>query len=201
MSNMMLRWAAVGPLKILSVLMASRRGPDECWPWAGRVSRLGYGVYSHNRTSNWGAHRASYTVYVGAIPDGLVIDHLCRNRACVNPRHLEAVTPAENTRRGSTKAHCIRGHALSGDNLRTGSNGQRICRACRKTVDGRYKHLWQKRYARQRAAAIPVIKACRECGGEWEVHHGGLKFFCSKKCKHRHWARKRRERGNRCPAS
>jgi hypothetical protein len=66
-----------------------------CWEWVAAKSRSGYGYLGRKR-----AHRAVYSLYRGSIPDGLVLDHLCRNTCCVNPDHLEPVTTAENTRRG-----------------------------------------------------------------------------------------------------
>jgi hypothetical protein len=80
------------------------------------------------------AHRASYQAFRGEIPDGLVIDHKCKVRCCVNPDHLEPVTYKENNRRSprsiNLKTHCIKGHPLSGDN-EVYYGGQRSCRICR----------------------------------------------------------------------
>lgn len=72
-----------------------------CWMWTASLKRTGYGqirVYGHYTR----AHRAAYELYVGPIPEGMHIDHLCRTKACVNPAHLEPVSQAENTRRGDT---------------------------------------------------------------------------------------------------
>ena len=70
-----------------------------CWEWRGARTTDGYGTFSiHSKTVY--AHRYSYEIHMGDIPDGLVLDHLCRVRHCVNPGHLEAVTNAENVRRG-----------------------------------------------------------------------------------------------------
>lgn len=78
--------------------------PGGCWKWTGRLDRDGYGKY---QVKNGGvqhyfiAHRAAYELALSTIPEGLVIDHLCRNRSCCNPAHLEAVTADENRRRGA----------------------------------------------------------------------------------------------------
>ena len=115
---------------------------ETCWGWLGFIDRDGYGVFHHPETKR--AHRASYLMSVGVIPLGMVIDHLCRNRGCVNPEHLEAVTIRENTLRGDTlpaanvvKTHCPKGHPYSGDNLVI-LEKQRACRVCRAKAVAEY---------------------------------------------------------------
>jgi len=109
---------------------------EDCWIWIGALDGHGYGDF--RTCGKWiGAHRFSYELYVGPIPKGLVIDHLCRNPRCVNPEHLEPVTMAENTARGigqsarnSAKTHCIHGHEFSPENTGRDGRGRRICKAC-----------------------------------------------------------------------
>ena len=118
----------------------------ECWEWTASLS-CGYGQISIN-TIPRRAHRISYEIFVGEIPRHLVIDHLCRNKKCVNPKHLELVTMRENVMRGigptainKAKTVCLRGHLLSGDNLYVRPNGNRECRTCVR----RAKILFRKR--------------------------------------------------------
>lgn len=113
----------------------SELAPDGCRVWTGYRTPDGYGRMTVNGATQ-GAHRVAYELFVGAIPKGLVIDHLCRNRACVNPLHLEVVTNRENILRGeghaaqnARKTHCIRGHDLT-DPKNTYTWGTRECRLC-----------------------------------------------------------------------
>jgi hypothetical protein len=111
----------------------------DCWTWTAGVNGRGYGQVSIDGVVKL-AHRASYELLVGEIPKGLVIDHLCRNKLCVNPDHLEPVTQALNLQRGAGKpppvpprqTHCKRNHPLSGENLYM-HQGRRHCRTCRRT--------------------------------------------------------------------
>lgn len=114
----------------------NRAGPTECWEWTGARTD-GYGCFN-NPNGSTRAHRISYELLVGPIPPGLCIDHLCRNRGCVNPAHLEPVTWGENTLRGETivaaeaaQTHCKRGHPFDEQNTRwkTG-RGRRPARSC-----------------------------------------------------------------------
>ena len=109
---------------------------DACWEWTGATSG-GYG-YLRQRGINHLAHRLIYELLVGPIPDGLVIDHLCRNRSCVNPGHLEPVAFQENVLRGTgvtaenaAKTHCKHGHEFTAANtIPATALGGRKCRSC-----------------------------------------------------------------------
>ena len=136
------------------------QGKDECWIWTGpRYKNTGYGrmrilggmVY---------AHRFAYELYIGPVPEGLVLDHyICDTRACANPEHLKPVTSRENILRGigltavnARKTHCLRGHLLEGDNVYLNS-GRRHCRECART------RARKNQAAARRRAGIPMRKA------------------------------------------
>lgn len=123
-----------------------------CMLWTGQPNRAGYGRFWLGR-KNVLAHRLAYELAYGAIPDGLVIDHVrangCRHRHCVAPLHLEAVTNAENVRRGDTginnavKTHCPQGHEYTPRNTHMHITGSRRCREC-----GRIRwRAWNERRA------------------------------------------------------
>jgi len=134
-----------------------------CWLWVGAYHQSGYGKIGTGGRSTAGhylgvgAHRLSYEIHKGPIPDGMVIDHLCRVTCCVNPDHLEAVTHKENLARGvflnrkygadtpnGAKTHCKRGHPLSGENLYVNRlTGSRSCNQCRREAT-RLSHERQK---------------------------------------------------------
>lgn len=141
---------------------------DSCWLWTGGLNNTGYGVYKAYGKAYF-SHRFSYELLVGPIPEGLVLDHLCRVITCVNPEHLEPVTQHENILRGTgfsaihaAKTHCSRGHEYSGNNTYS-YRGSRYCKQCDRDKKN-------------------ALKPCPECGkvmssGNIRAHrrrmHGG----------------------------
>lgn len=112
-----------------SFLRRIEKQEDGCWKWTGATNGR-YGTFSFHGRKGVYAHRYSYEFYKGQIPDGLTIDHLCRNILCVNPDHLEAVTQHENNTRAHLKTHCKRGHAYDEENTRINKDGSKHCRKC-----------------------------------------------------------------------
>lgn len=109
---------------------------EECWPWSGSLTTAGYGQISINKRLR-PTHRVAFELVNGKVPDGLVLDHLCRNTVCCNPSHLEAVTQRVNILRGeglgaryAARQTCDQGHPLELDRTR----GRR-CRICRSAAD------------------------------------------------------------------
>lgn len=102
--------------------------PSGCWQWRGSTDLSGYGRFRH--LGEHYAHRVAYRYFVGTIPPGMEVDHVCRNRGCVNPAHLEAVTAHVNRkRRNEIHTHCKNGHEFTQANTYT-HRGARCCRQC-----------------------------------------------------------------------
>lgn len=182
---------------------------DGCWLWNAYKTPEGYGQF-WNGGGHSLAHRWSYEHYVAPIPSGLVIDHLCRNPACVNPAHLECVTMGENTARGTAyeviralakqKTHCKRGHPLFGDNLRIDSRGDRSCRACMALKGKEWKTANRERVNRLqqiRRAKSPKIEKhkpaaeCPNCISPFGKNRRD-QVYCSNYCMKTAW-RKRQQ--------
>lgn len=154
------------------------RGP-ECWFWSGHIDKHGYAQISKGDRASGvtRAARVAYELYRGPIPEGMQPDHLCRNRECVNPWHLELVTSRENTLRGegvsaqnARKTHCKNGHAFDEANTYHPKKGGRACRACSRDSYAR----------RRRALGHPHTE--QACKHDWkaEVFGGTDGWRCSK---------------------
>ena len=131
-----------------------------CWFWTGFTSSQGYGVTKRKIDGEWhtiNAHRLMYMQEIGPIPEGHVIDHLCRVRNCLNPDHLESVTNHENVLRGNSgkylrsRTHCPQGHKYTPENTVIGSKGTRECRSCKRARS----HVARDRRKRL-ASPVPV---------------------------------------------
>jgi hypothetical protein len=127
---------------------AGKKAYDECWPWRGYVAPNGYGELSKGRSGrgHHSAHRVSWMLFNGLIPTHLVVDHLCRNRICVNPTHLRLCSDRENILCGmslaaqnSRKSNCKNGHPLHDAYIIHHKDGttQRRCRICEKLKHNR----------------------------------------------------------------
>ena len=126
------------PLRLHQKIIVDDAG---CWIWQGAKDQNGYGTVAILGSRKiMRAHRMTYELLIGAIPEGLEIDHLCRIPSCVNPIHLEPVTHKENLLRGvsfsgvnARKTHCSHGHEFNEANTRITPLGYRVCRACDRT--------------------------------------------------------------------
>lgn len=123
-----------------------------CWLWCGAMAKGGYGSFWWNGKSV-SAHRASYVLHYGEVPDGLEIDHLCKQRKCCNPLHLEAVTHEENCRRSLSanrrKTHCPKGHRYTPENTMLSPHPaghiSRKCRTCHNARNSKKKRKLRSR--------------------------------------------------------
>ena len=126
-----------------------------CWIWTGKVDNTGYGSFGmrdNGKSRTRSAHKIVYEVFVGKVPDGMQLDHLCRTPLCVNPEHLEVVTPRENTMRSNglaavnaRKTHCKWGHEFTADNTYVPAKrpNRRYCKICRSEAVKKYKNKSQ----------------------------------------------------------
>ncbi len=133
-----------------------RNGPNGCWIWKAHINTTGYGHFRFGEQGSvpWRAHRLSYSLALGPIPEGRILHHTCNRRECVNPAHLIPVTPREhaveitencNSYIAAHKTHCIRGHEFTPENTRYTNMGKRVCITCN-------RERLRKRYAEWRAA-------------------------------------------------
>lgn len=120
-----------------------------CWSWMGSLYRNGYGKYG---ARGYMAHRIAYELTKGSVPEDMCLDHVCKNRSCINHEHLEVVTLVENVMRGESqhainarKTHCVNGHEFTEENTyRRRDRQTRECKACRKNttkIHGRERGL------------------------------------------------------------
>lgn len=137
---------------ILEKLLLNRSIEGDCWRWLGAHTPTGYGQLSVNGKKK-AVHRLAHELFIGPIPDGLEVDHLCGVRDCLNPAHLEAVTHRVNLLRSSGPSaiaarltHCARSHEFTPENTITSKKGTRKCRTCHLAAKARYR-------ARKRAEA------------------------------------------------
>lgn len=144
---------------------------DTCWLWQGTTTPLGYGQATVQRKSRY-VHRLMYELLVGPIPPGLVIDHLCRVRNCVNPHHLEPVTQKVNTRRGLSSfdfaTTCRKGHDVTAPGGLLTQSGHRRCAVCVRAQETKFHgfyaddELWEATKAEAERRGESVSKVIRE---------------------------------------
>lgn len=136
------------PLKERLFRRVSKRD-DGCWMWTGHLNNFGYGRISIGDRRSCLVHRVSYEIHIGPIPEGKVLDHLCRVRHCVNPAHLEPVSARQNVRRSeltvasinAAKTHCPHGHPYSPENTMVRQHATHLERVCRTCVKARRSRL------------------------------------------------------------
>ncbi len=167
----------------------------KCWDWTARTNAAGYALYYVGGGEL--AHRWSWSFFNGPVPDGLQIDHLCRNRRCVNPSHLEPVTHRENVRRGDvprSDGKCSKcGLVVAGDNAAPKTRGGYQCRSCIR-IGSRRRYI---KLGRGRKDG-----RCSKCGLKVEGENAkpgmtdGRRYYRCRACANRNWNRRAAEAGS-----
>ncbi|MDE2102870.1 MAG: HNH endonuclease [Patescibacteria group bacterium] len=163
---------------------------ENCWIWTGAHDPDGYGSFRGSAPTSLRirAHKWAFLQAGGVVPGGFQLDHLCRNRGCVRPDHLEAVTPQTNTLRGNSiqaknarKTHCKNGHFLSQENTYITRSGGRSCRTCQNAASREY---------RRALVSKKVGGICLLCGTTFTPtprrHGEPPQRYCSRACANRH---------------
>lgn len=141
-------------LRVFMARVDRSGGPARCWPWQGPVKANGYGIGGRFIGERL-AHRTTYRLFVGPIPAGLTLDHLCRRKLCVNPAHLEPVSLVENIRRATAaRTECAQGHPYGDSNTYRTRGGHRACRVCHRTSEITRKRRLGVRPARRLGPAV-----------------------------------------------
>lgn len=172
--------------------------PTGCWEHRLKPGPQGYRLVRLQQKPHR-LHRLVYETLCGPIPGGLQLDHLCRNRGCCNPWHLEPVPSRVNTLRGETlqaknaaKTHCLRGHALAGENLIVRPDGTRNCRECRRER-ARQSHQRNLDVRRERSRLYKERnrEALREYARRYRSEHLEACRERNRECERRRYARKK----------
>src|SRR5262245_19675945 len=132
-----------------------------CWIWTAGFMPNGYPQFRHVKGKNGYGHRFAYEHFVGPLEKGQHLHHACKNKACVNPAHLQLTTPPEHPGiHNADKTHCKRGHPLSADNLYPNKQGRRVCRTCREQWYDESRdalRTYHREYMRKRRAEDPAF--------------------------------------------
>ena len=141
--------------------LISRSDSDGCWIWTGTARPDGYGQYTiavNGKKTIYKSHRLCYELSIGPIPDGAHLHHVCMNRACVNPLHLEPMQPSAHEKLHHVRqTHCLRGHEFTDDNVYVRSNGGRTCKICSDVYQKVHEALRKARRVKRKKTRLYCI--------------------------------------------